>query len=293
MDRQKSLSFEYFPPKTEAGIDKLLQCAKELQQLQPHFCSVTFGAGGALQTNTQIAVKRLLSAGINNLVPHLSCVSTTDVMLRDMINQYVSLGLNRFVVLRGDLPTSDAKSLMQWSHASDLVSFIRQEWGDQLHLSVAAYPEAHPESDNLNTGMQFFLAKMHAGADDAITQYFYNAESYRRLLARCRKAGMNKPIIPGVMPLDNYAGIQRFSARCGADIPRWLEKEMCAYANDEQGAFEVGVEIVSALCMRLLDLGAPSLHFYTLNRSRAVMAILQQLQQQGYLSLDSRHACVM
>jgi methylenetetrahydrofolate reductase (NADPH) len=279
------ISVEFFPPKTEQGLVHLRQCAETLARYQPQFYSMTFGAGGSSQLQTQQAIECLLQAGITELVPHISCVSTTEQRLREMVNHYLSLGISRFVVLRGDLPPEGDEAFVEWNHASDLVRFMRQEWGEQLHLSVACYPEAHPESDHLLSGLDFFLQKMHAGADQAITQFFYNAESYRRFVARCRRQGLESPIIPGIMPLDNFSGIKRFAGRCGAEIPRWLEKEMLAYENDKQAVFDIGVEVVTALCARLLDLGAPGLHFYTLNRSAAVIAILHQLQRQGYVSL--------
>ena len=282
------VSFEFFPPKTDQGLERLLGCAKQLQQFEPGFCSVTFGAGGSSQQQTLRTVCQLQEGGITSLVPHISCVAMNQQRMHEMIEQYLSRGINQFVVLRGDQPADQPEAFLQWKHASELVTFLRDRWGERLHLSVACYPEAHPESMHLRQGLGFFMQKMRAGADQAMTQFFYNAESYRRFVHRCRSQGLLSPIIPGVMPLDNFSGIKRFAGRCGAEIPRWLDKEMLAYENDEQGAFEVGVEIVTALCVRLVELGAPSLHFYTLNRATAVSAILQQLQRQGVISLSAQ-----
>ena len=282
MDQAFQVSFEFFPPKTEKGLSRLQQVAQELLVFSPEYCSVTFGAGGSDQAATLHAVQALASLDRLECVPHISCVCLNKEQLSNMVNRYLALGIRRFVVLRGDRPESAVGVFDEWQHASELVAFMRQQWGSQLHLSVASYPEAHPESDDLTTDFNHFVAKVHCGADQAITQYFYNADAYFYLLEQCQRAGLTVPVKPGIMPLENFANIQRFSARCGAEIPRWIEKKMLSCATDPDAEFAAGVEVVTSLCERLLAGGAPSLHFYTLNKSRAVTAILARLAERGW-----------
>ena len=276
------ISFEFFPPKSEAGLDKLLGAAVTLKQYDPQYCSVTFGAGGSTQTQTPETVYALQKKLNLSVAPHISCVSSTEQQLRLLLEDYLAHDVTRLVVLRGDRPSGQGYSEGAFQYASDLVSFIRSEFGDRFELEVGCYPECHPESEDFLDDFKHFQHKVNAGADSAITQYFYNVESYCHFKDSCEKAGMSIPIVPGIMPIQNFANIQRFSQRCGAEIPRWLFKKMMSFNGDPVAMQAFGIEVVAGLCDRLLQAGAPGLHFYTLNNATITQSILQNLQSMGY-----------
>jgi len=267
-----SLSFEFFPPRDVPGQKRLIEnVAGKLGALEPSFFSVTYGAGGT----TRETVYRLIDAGFN-AVPHLSMGADDKTHIQTILDDYCSRGVKRIVVLRGDQPSGFGAN--RFTHnAEALVNLIRTHCGDQFHLEVAAYPEIHPDASSAEQDLEFFKRKIDAGADSAITQYFYNADAYENFLERCAKAGITAPIVPGIMPITNLASLMRFSQKCGADIPRWLNNVLTDTADDQQATIDFGVDFVSRLCERLLQLGAPGLHFYTLNRWGATTRICQNL----------------
>jgi len=281
----REFSFEFFPPKTDQGLAQLSVVAQSLSTFDPAYCSVTFGAGGSVQSRTQETVAALQSTISVAVVPHISCVGGTCDVIRAILRQYQDQGVNRLVVLRGDLPQEQAAPQAELPFARDLVAFIRAEFADAFDISVACYPESHPESDHAQADFDFFRQKVEAGANRAITQYFYNIEAYERFLERVQQANLQLPIVPGIMPIHNLESLQRFSRRCGADLPQWLLKELAVYQDDVASMRLKGIEIVTRLCDQLLQLGAPGLHFYTLNQTDATTAIIKNCHSLGYVSV--------
>ncbi len=269
------LSFEFFPPKTPQGVHKLKETWGELAALAPRFFSVTYGAGGSTQTGTLETVRAIRSAG-HQAAPHLSCVGSTREEIVQVLAQYRDSGIRHIVALRGDLPSGMAVA-GELAHASDLVSLIRAVSGDHFRIDVACYPECHPQSRNAREELLHFKSKVDAGADAAITQYFYNADSYFCFMDECATAGITIPILPGIMPIGNFSQLARFSEACGAEIPRWLRLRMEGFGDDLASIRALGLDVVSALCERLLAGGAPGLHFYTLNQAELTRQICGRL----------------
>ncbi|MFZ5503751.1 MAG: methylenetetrahydrofolate reductase [NAD(P)H] [Pseudomonadota bacterium] len=276
----KSLfSFEFFPPQTSEGIAKLAATRQQLAKLKPEFFSVTFGAGGSTQERTLETVQQIQAEGYC-AAPHLSCIGSTHDNIRRLLNTYQELGIKRIVALRGDLP-SGMSGVGEFQYANELVAFIRAETGDHFHIEVAAYPEVHPQAKSAQADLANFKRKVESGADSAITQYFYNADSYFYFRDRCETMGLTLPIVPGIMPIVKFSQLARFSDTCGAEIPRWMRRTLEGYGDDTQSVQSFGLEIVSKLCERLLAGGAPGLHFYTLNQAAPTLAIWQQLKLSG------------
>ncbi|WP_447927584.1 methylenetetrahydrofolate reductase [NAD(P)H] [Vreelandella sp. EE27] len=278
MSRQEhplGISFEFFPPSTDAGREKLIHVRDELAAINPRFFSVTYGAGGSTQARTRDIVRRVSETGITT-APHLSCIGSEKAQLRDLLAQYQEEGVNSLVALRGDLPSGMA-SIGELRYANELVEFIRAETGDHFEIAVAAYPESHPQAVNLERDVDNFARKMQAGANMAITQYFFTADAYFHFVERVRARDITAPIIPGIMPITNYTKLARFSDACGAEIPRWMRKQLESYGDDSDAIGEFGTEVISRLCQRLLEGGAPGLHFYTLNQSAPVLKVVDNL----------------
>ncbi|MBU3738158.1 MAG: methylenetetrahydrofolate reductase [NAD(P)H] [Rhodoferax sp.] len=269
------ISLEFFPPKSEDGARRLSQVRRELYRLQPTFCSVTYGAGGSTQAGSQDALRDILAEG-RPAAAHLTCVGATRERVRQQLAQLRSMGVRQLVALRGDLPAGDA-SLGEFTHASDLVAFVRAETGDHFRIHVAAYPEVHPQAASPMADLQAFAAKARAGADAAITQYFYQPEAYFSWVEAVRGMGLDLPIVPGVLPITNSTQLLRFSDACGAEIPRWIRLRLLAYGDDLASIRDFGLDVVSALCERLLAGGAPGLHLYTMNQSEAALEIGRRL----------------
>jgi len=275
-DDAKIFSCEFFPPRTEAGMEKLLIVRNELDEnMQPAFYSVTFGAGGTNRDRTLDAVDRLREDNAS-VAPHISCIGSTRDQLKALIERYIDRGVNRLVTLRGDIP-EEGPGANDFNHANELVAFIREQTGGHFHIEVAAYPEYHPESVTPESDFQYFKRKIESGADSAITQYFYNIDAYSRFIENCQKANLDVPVVPGIMPITNYKGLVRFSDNCGAEIPRWIRKQLEAYEDDIDSLVDFGADVVTSLCSRLLESGAPGLHFYTLNQSQATLEIWRRL----------------
>ncbi len=269
-------SCEFFPPRTEAGREKLLRTQMALTKIiQPAYFSVTFGAGGSTRDSTLETVRKLISNG-TQVTPHISCIGSTKKQLSDLLQTYQALGICQLVTLRGDIPEG-AQISSDFNHANELVAFIREETGDHFALEVAAYPEYHPESANPHTDFENFRKKIDAGATGAITQYFYNINAYSHFMEKCLQANISIPVTPGIMPISNYARLTRFSDLCGAEIPRWIRTQLEAYADDLDSLQAFGLDVVSSLCQQLLQQGAPGLHFYTLNQIEPTTAIWQRL----------------
>ncbi len=272
-----TLSFEFFPTKTDEGTQKLLRVRDELAQHNPEFFSVTYGAGGSTRDRTYAIVKAIQDSGIS-AAPHMSCVGDSKDDLRQLLHDYQALGINRIVALRGDLPSGAGLASSELRYANELVEFIRDETGDHFTLEVAAYPEMHPQANNFESDLNNFVNKVKAGADSAITQYFFNADSYFHFVERAQAKGVDIPIIPGIMPITNYSKLARFSDACGAEIPRWIRKQLEAYGDDIDSIRQFGQQVVTELCQRLLDGGAPGIHFYTLNQAEPCLAVWRELQ---------------
>jgi methylenetetrahydrofolate reductase (NADPH) len=269
-------SFEFFPPKSDQAALNLRQTIGDLAGLKPRFCSVTFGAGGSTREKTfETVVDIQATTGIEG-APHLSCIASTRDSIREVLHGYRAHGIRHVVALRGDMP-SGMLSAGEFRYANELVEFIRTETGDHFSIEVAAYPEVHPQAASAEADLRNFKRKVEAGANSAITQYFYNAEAYFRFIGDCERAGIDIPIVPGIMPITNYSQLARFSEMCGADIPRWVRKRLEAFGDDRTAIRAFGVEVVTDLCRRLLDQGAPGLHFYTLNQSHATREIWKNL----------------
>ena len=275
LEPNQKISFEFFPPKTEEGRIKLLDVSKTLGQLDPAYFSVTFGAGGSTQKGTINTVLDIKKQGFL-AAPHLSCVGSTKENIREILAQYKVQGIDRIVALRGDIP-SGTLDIGEFRFANELVAFIRQETGDHFHIEVAAYPEVHPQAANAQTDLANFKQKVEAGADSAITQYFFNFESYVRFVEDCDKMGLNVPIVPGIMPITNYSQLARFSDMCGAEIPRWIRKRLEGFADDRESIKAFGTDVVSELSQSLLDYGSPGLHFYSMNQAESSLAICRNL----------------
>jgi methylenetetrahydrofolate reductase (NADPH) len=275
MKQNIPLSFEFFPPKTAEGIANLRETRTQLAQFNPEFFSVTFGAGGSTTDRTKETVFEIQAEGYQ-AAPHISCISSSKEEIRALLTAYNAHGIKRLVTLRGDVPSGEV-SAGDFKYANELVGFIRQETGDWFHLEVAAYPEFHPEALSAAKDMANFKRKIEAGANSAITQYFYNADAYFRFVDSCVAGGINVPIVPGVMPIYNYTQLARFSGVCGAEIPRWLRLRLEAYADDLPSLRALGVDVVSELCERLLAWGVPSLHFYTLNQAGIISNIINNI----------------
>ena len=276
---ENTYSLELFPPKTPEGAQKLRATRAELAQLHPRFFSVTFGAGGSTQSGTRDTVFEISAEG-HDAAPHLSCIGRNRDELRAMLAEYKAHGIRRVVALRGDLPSGygmlDASS-GEFAYASQLIEFIRAETGDWFHIETAAYPEVHPQARSAQEDMRHFAGKVKAGADAAITQYFYNADAYFRFVDDARKLGVDVPVVAGIMPITNSTQLIRFSDMCGAEIPRWIRLKLAGYADDTVSLKAFGLDVVTQLCERLLAGGAPGLHFYTLNQAGPTAAIWKRL----------------
>lgn len=267
-------SFEFFPPKTEKGLANLRETRNALNELNPEFYSVTYGAGGSTRDNTMGLVTEIKEAGLD-VAPHLSFGGDDEESMLELINRYKDAGINRLVALRGDIPSGSGLSKIVF--ANELVEFIRKHTGDHFNIEVAAYPEIHPESKSYDSDIAFLKQKIDAGANSAITQYFYNIDAYFYFLDACQKAGIDKPIYAGIMPITNYQNLARFSMNCGAEIPRWLRYKLEGYGNDQASIQAFGTEYVTELCNNLIAAGAPGIHFYTMNQVEPTKAIFEQL----------------
>ncbi|TXL65354.1 methylenetetrahydrofolate reductase [NAD(P)H] [Zeimonas arvi] len=273
------LSFEFFPPNTPEGARKLREVRARLAALAPSFFSVTYGAGGATRDKTMATVDEIAAEG-RQVAPHLSCIGATRESVAELLDTWRARGIRRLVALRGDLP-SGMVDTGDFRYASDLVAFIRARSGDAFHIEVAAYPEVHPQARSADDDLRAFVTKMKAGADSAITQYFYNADAYFRFRDDAQRAGVSAPIVPGIMPINNFVQLARFSDACGAEIPRWIRMRLAGYGDDLASIRAFGLEVVCGLCSRLLEGGAPGLHLYTLNQADAAERIVQALRLRG------------
>ncbi|MFN3415034.1 MAG: methylenetetrahydrofolate reductase [NAD(P)H] [Caldimonas sp.] len=269
------VSLEFFPPKTPEGVVKLAAARAQLYALKPEYCSVTYGAGGSTQDGTLQTVQAILSEGVD-AAPHFSCIGATRDSVRAQLAVFRQTGIRRLVALRGDLP-SGYGSFGEFRHASDLVAFIRAETGDHFHIEVAAYPEVHPQARSPEADLQAFATKVRAGANAAITQYFFNSDAYFRFVDDVHKLGVDVPIVPGIMPITNSSQLMRFSDACGAEIPRWIRLRLMAYGDDKASIQAFGLDVVSDLCDQLRTAGAPGLHFYTMNQAQATLQICERL----------------
>ena len=276
MGSKPAISFEYFPPKTDAGRDKLLgETTAALQAVNPGYYSVTYGAGGSTRDNTRGTVLALREQGLD-VAPHLSFGLDGEDTILALLEGYREAGIRRIVALRGDLP-SGTGSGSRLVYASELVAFIRRHTGDHFHIEVAAYPEIHPQAESYESDLRYLKGKFDAGANAAITQYFYNVEAYFYFLDRCADIGIDKPIYAGIMPITNYANLARFSNNCGAEIPRWIRKRLEGYADDSESIRAFGIDVVTQLCQTLIESGAPGIHFYTMNQAQPTLQICRNL----------------
>lgn len=270
------LSVEFFPPKTPEGALKLRAVRDQLaKEMKPNFFSVTFGAGGSTQEGTMTTVREIHEAGLQ-AAPHLSCVGSSRENIRELLRQYKAIGIRRIVALRGDLP-SGMGQYGEFHHANELVSFIRHETGDWFHLEVAAYPEIHPQSKSAQDDLVNFANKVKAGANSAITQYFFNPDAYFRFVEDVRKLGVDVPIVPGIMPITNSSQLIRFSDACGAEIPRWIRLRLASFGEDIASIKSFGLDVVTDLCQKLIDGGVPGLHFYSLNQTEPTLQLLKNI----------------
>ena len=269
------ISFEFFPPNTPVGSDKLKTVVADLAAVQPEFFSVTYGAGGATRDKTLATVQDIAALGFD-AAPHLSCVGSTREGIREILATYRAQGIRRLVALRGDLPSGTAVA-GEFRYAADLIDFIRAEQGRDWHIEVAAYPEYHPQQRYAKKDLEHFAAKVRAGADSAITQFFFNPDAYFHFVDEVRKLGVTAPIVPGIMPIHNYAKIAQFAARDGIEIPRWVALKMEGFLDDAASVRAFGIEVVTRLCERLIAGGAPGIHFYTLNQSALSLEVCRRL----------------
>ena len=269
------LSFEFFPPKTPEGADKLRATRQALYAHQPEFCSVTFGAGGSTQEGTFGTVKAILEEGMAAAC-HFSCVGATQATVREQLATLRAMGVNRLVALRGDLPSGYGMG-GEFHYASDLVAFIRAETGDAFHIEVAAYPEIHPQAKSAEADLQAFATKIKAGADSAITQYFFNADAYFRFVDDVQRLGVSAPVVPGIMPITSSTQLMRFSDACGAEIPRWIRLRLQGFGDDTASIKSFGLDVITALCAQLRAQGVPGIHFYTMNQAGATSEIIRRL----------------
>ncbi|MBT3012732.1 MAG: methylenetetrahydrofolate reductase [NAD(P)H] [Candidatus Thiodiazotropha sp. (ex Lucina aurantia)] len=275
--QQRNFSFELFPPKTEKGLENLKQNVAELNTKQPAYFSVTYGAGGSTRQRTFDTVEWLMDEQITT-APHLSCIGANRDEILEILEHYKSIGIRRLVALRGDLPSGTGLGeLGDLNHANQLVELIQETYPRLFHIEVAAYPEFHPQASSPEQDLIYFKRKIEAGADSAITQYFYNADAYFRFLDNCQKLQIDIPIVPGIMPITNFTQLARFSDACGTEIPRWLRKRLEGFGDDLEAIRSYGTETVIRLCERLLEGGAPGLHFYTMNQAKPTLAIWQAL----------------
>ena len=270
-----SISVEFFPPKTPEGSDKLRAVRQQLYALQPQFCSVTFGAGGSTQAGTFGTVGEILAEGVS-AASHISCVGATRAAAREQLQTLKSMGVQRLVALRGDLPSGFGLG-GDFHYASDLVAFIRAETGDHFHIEVACYPEVHPQAKSPQSDLQAFAAKVKAGANSAITQYFFNPDAYFRFVDEAHSLGLHVPVVPGIMPIVSSTQLMRFSDACGAEIPRWVRLRLQSFGDDSASIKDFGLDVVTGLCEQLRAGGAPALHFYTMNQSGATLELCKRL----------------
>jgi methylenetetrahydrofolate reductase (NADPH) len=272
----KPISFEFFPPKTPEGADKLQKVRHELYALKPDFFSVTYGAGGSTQDGTLQQVQDILAEG-HDAAPHFSCIGATRDSVRAQLSQFKAAGIRRMVALRGDLPSGHG-TFGEFRYASELVAFIRAETGDHFHIEVGCYPEVHPQAKSPEADVQAYVTKVKAGASSAITQYFYNSDAYFRFVDQAYQQGADIPVVAGIMPIISSTQLMRFSDACGAEIPRWIRLRLQSYGDDTASIKAFGLEVVTDLCDQLLTAGVPSLHFYTMNQSTAVKQICHNLR---------------
>jgi methylenetetrahydrofolate reductase (NADPH) len=270
------ISLEFFPPKTPEGVTKLAAVRQQLYVLKPEFCSVTYGAGGSTQDGTFNAVQAILEEGFE-AAPHFSCIGASRESIRAKLDQFKSSGIRRIVALRGDLPSGYGGSSGEFHYASDLIAFIRAETGDAFHIEVAAYPEMHPQSRSPQADLKAYVAKVNAGASSALTQMFFNADAYFRFVEEAHALGATIPVVPGIMPITNASGIIRFADSCGADMPRWIRLRLQGFGDDTDSIKAFGLDVISMLCERLREGGAPGLHFYTMNQSVATLELMRRL----------------
>jgi methylenetetrahydrofolate reductase (NADPH) len=273
---ERTFSFEFFPPKSDEAVQKLRAARTRLAQVRPDFFSVTYGAGGSTREGTVSTVLEMHAAGLP-VAPHISCIGSNEQSIRQLLQTYRKVGIRRLVALRGDLPSGMAAGSPRFRYASDLVEFVRAETDRWFYIEVAAYPEVHPQARTAAEDLSNFVRKMRAGADSAITQYFFNPDAYLRFVQDARRAGVHEPIVPGVMPITNFAQLARFSDACGAEIPRWMRRRLEALGDDRESIRAFGLEVVASLCERLLAEGAPGLHFYTMNLAEPTLAIWSRL----------------
>ena len=271
----RTFSFEFFPPQTPEGMEKLRATRRQLAQLNPKFFSVTFGAGGSTRDRTLETVLEIQAEGYA-AAPHLSCIGATSENIRGMLQQYREGGIRHIVALRGDLPSGMAQG-GEFRYADELVRFIRKEFDDAFHIEVASYPEYHPQAGSAQDDLLNFKRKVEAGADSVITQYFYHADAYFSFIDACEVMGIDVPIVPGIMPINKFSQLARFSDACGAEIPRWIRKKLEGYGDDSASIRAFGLDVVTDLCDRLLSAGAPGLHFYTLNSAGLTTTVWQRL----------------
>ena len=269
------VSFEFFPPKTPEGADKLRAVRQQLYAQGPQFCSVTYGAGGSTQAGTFATVREIIAEGVD-AASHFSCIGATKESVRQQLAELKAMGVKRLVALRGDLPSGYGLG-GEFHYASDLVAFIRQETGRDFHIEVAAYPEMHPQARSVDADLQAFAAKARAGADSAITQYFFNADAYSRFVDDAHRLGVQIPVVPGIMPITGSSQLLRFSDACGAEVPRWIRLRLQGFGDDTASIRAFGLDVISRLCEQLVAAGAPGLHFYTMNQSAATLALCQRL----------------
>jgi len=270
------LSFEFFPPKTPEGAERLRGVRQELYAHKPEFCSVTYGAGGSTQEGTFSTVREILAEGVS-AASHFSCIGATKASVRQQLAELKAMGVRRLVALRGDLPSGYGLG-GEFQYASDLVAFIRAETGHDFHVEVAAYPEVHPQAKSPDADLQAFVAKVRAGADSAITQYFFNSDAYFRFVDDAHRLGADIPVVPGIMPITSSAQLMRFSDACGAEIPRWIRLRLQAFGDDIASIKSFGLDVVTDLCDQLRNAGVPGLHFYTMNQSAATQEIVGRLE---------------
>lgn len=275
MSKQIPISFEFFPTKTDAGAEKLKTVHQELQLLNPEFFSVTYGAGGSTRERTLSTINDF-NGKRTPVAPHLSCIGDSKERIAELLDLYKSQGINRIVALRGDLPSGQV-GLGELPYAQDLVRFIREHSGDHFHIEVAAYPEMHPQADNFDADIKRFCEKAHAGANAALTQFFFNPDAYFYFVERIQKEGVNIPVAPGIMPITNASNLIRFADGTGAEIPRWIRKQLATYGDDTASIKAFGHEVIVKLCERLIAGGAPSLHFYTMNTTDPTRQLVKDL----------------
>jgi len=272
----QTFSLEFFPPRTDKGMEKLKGVIDELGTLSPEYMSVTYGAGGTTQEKTLDTVRYIQEQTPFDAAPHLTCIGATEESVNGLLDTYSAMGIKRIVALRGDLP-SGMMDPGEFKYASDLIKFIKETRGDAFHLEVAAYPETHPQARNCDVGIKWFKHKVDQGADSAITQYFFNVDSYLYFIENCEKSGIDLPIVPGIMPITNYENLIRFSEGCGAEVPRWLKCRLESFEDDKEGLLAFGRDVIQELSQRLLDAGAPGVHFYSMNSIEPTLDIARSL----------------